>query len=385
VFSERTSFTVTKNPLTLAIEARRQKGLPILDLTESNPTVAGFHYDRARILKALTDPRGLLYEPAPFGLAAGREAVAAYYRDRGQIVDPCQVVLTASTSEAYSFLFKLLADPGDEILIPRPSYPLFDFLARLNDVRTVQFPLVYEGAWRLDRPAFEASVSDKTRAVVFVSPNNPTGSVLESDDWKWLADFLSARRIPFIWDEVFHDYPLDHRDFIRDPLSDPDVAAFVLNGLSKTVALPQLKLAWIVVVGPTEFREQALERLEIVADTYLSVGTPIQHALPDLLASRAQIQQEICVRLAENLAALRAALKDTAGEVLPAAAGWNAVVRLPRVKTEEQWVMELLEEHGILVHPGYFYDFEDEAFIVVSLLTPARTFHFGIDALARLL
>jgi hypothetical protein len=385
VFSERTSYSFTKNPLTLALDVRREKGLEILDLTESNPTRVGLNYPEAAILKALGTRRSMTYQPEAFGLPSAREAVAAYYRDRSQDLDYRQIALTASTSEAYSFLFKLLADPDDQVLIPQPSYPLFDFLARLNCVRTVQYPLVYDGSWHLDRPALAAALGSRTRAIVVVSPNNPTGSRIEREDWEWLADLCCDRELPLIWDEVFHDYPLEGKEPVFNPFRRPDVPAFLLNGLSKIVGLPQLKLAWIAVTGADEFRETALQRLEIVADTFLSVSTPVQQALPELLALRFAIQEEIRARLLENLAALRLILAGSPAEVLRMEAGWYALVRLPRVKTEDQWVVELLERHGTLIHPGYFYDFQDEPFGVVSLLPPSAVLEQGIKALAGLL
>ena len=385
MFSERTSYSFVKNPLTLAVEARRQSGLQILDLTESNPTRVGFHYPEAAILKALSTPRSLTYQPEAFGLPTARQAVATYYKDRGHGVDPRQIALTASTSEAYSFLFKLLADPDDQVLIPQPSYPLFDFLARLNSVRTIQYPLLYDGSWHLDRPALAAAIGSRTRAIVVVSPNNPTGSRIEREDWDWLAQLCTDRTLPLIWDEVFHDYPLGDEAPVFNPLCRPDVPAFILNGLSKTVGLPQLKLAWIVVTGHDEFRETALQRLEIVADTFLSVATPVQQALPELLALRFPIQAEIRARLLGNLAALRRILAGSLAEVLRMEAGWYALVRLPRVKSEDEWVIELLERSGTLIHPGYFYDFHDEPYAVVSLLPEPQLFQAGIVGLANLL
>ncbi len=371
--------------MTLALEARRQKGLKVLDLTESNPTRVGLSYPEAAILQALSTPRSMTYQPEAFGLPSAREAVARYYQARDREVDCRHVALTASTSEAYSFLFKLLGDPDDEVLIPQPSYPLFDFLARLSSVRTVKYPLVYDGSWHLDRAALLAAIGPRARAIVVVSPNNPTGSLIEGEDWDWLADLCSDRQLPLIWDEVFHDYLLESEEPVFDPCRRPDVPAFVLNGLSKTVGLPQLKLAWIAVTGRDKFRQMALERLEIVADTFLSVGTPVQHALPELLALRQPIQQEIRTRLLGNLAILRGILAGSPAEVLRMQAGWSAVVRLPRIKTEDQWVVELLEQQGVLIHPGYFYDFQDEPYAVLSLLPPERVFDQGVRALANLL
>jgi alanine-synthesizing transaminase len=385
VFSGRTSYSFSKNQLTLALDARRRNGLEILDLTESNPTRVGLLYPAAAILKALSTPRGLTYQPEPFGLLTAREAVAAYYRERGQEVASHQIALSASTSEAYSFLFKLLADPDDQMLIPQPSYPLFDFLARLNSVRPVQYPLVYDGSWHLDRNALVSALEFRTRAIVVVSPNNPTGSRIEREDWDWLADLSRDRVLPLVWDEVFHDYPLGSDAPAFSPLGRPDVPAFVLNGLSKTAGLPQLKLAWTVVTGDEKFREMALQRLEIVADTFLSVSTPVQEALPELLALRFPIQEEIRRRLVGNLTALHQILDGSPAEILPMQAGWYGLIRLPRVKSEDDWVLELLQQKATLIHPGYFYDFQDEPYGVVSLLPEPQVFEQGISRLASLL
>jgi alanine-synthesizing transaminase len=384
VFSERTSYPRAKNRLTLALERRRAEGAPVFDLTESNPTRAGFVYPQTEILAALSDPRLLLYEPRPFGLEAARHAIAGYYAHRGSRVDPSQIVITASTSEAYSFLFKLLADPGGEVLVPQPSYPLFDFLARLDGVTTSFYSLVYDGAWRMDFERLEAALTPRTRAVIVVSPNNPTGSRLKRDEWDRLACVCLGHNLAVIWDEVFHDYPLDPTAEAFDPLGQDQVPVFVLNGLSKTVALPQLKLGWIVVAGSQALRREALERLEIVADTYLSVATGTQHAVSRLLDLRSGIQSQITRRLRSNLDALSRTLADSPARALPVEAGWYAVVRLPQTRSEEEWVVDLLEEHGALLHPGYFYDFESGPFVVVSLLPPTEVFSEGIASLNNL-
>jgi aspartate/methionine/tyrosine aminotransferase len=365
-FSERSRHDPTPNALARAAAKFRD---PILDLTLSNPTRADLPYDEAAIRAALA-AAPLRYDPTPFGLPAARAAVAA---DLGAHVDPDRVVLTASTSEAYGHLFKLLCDPGDEVLVPQPSYPLFEHLARLDAVRTVPYPLRYAGRWHLDtvRPG------PRTRAVLVVHPNNPTGSYLARDE----ADALAALGLPIVADQVFARYPLvDDRERVPDLLRD-DVLTFTLGGLSKLAGLPQLKLGWIVVGGPEARVREALARLELIADTYLSVGTPVQHALPALLAARRVTEDAIRARTRRNLARLQAATAGGPVSVLRAEGGWYAVLQLPRTRTEEEWALTLLERDGVLVHPGHFYDFEREAYAVVSLLPPEPVFD---EAVARL-
>jgi aspartate/methionine/tyrosine aminotransferase len=377
VFSARTDWNLTENRLSQALAKRRAAGHDVIDLTESNPTRAGFAYDEAAIRAALSDARVLDYAPHPRGLLEARRAVADYY---GGKVDPEHVVLTASTSEAYSFLFKLLCDPGDTVLVPRPSYPLFEFLATLDSVRVRHYPLVFEGRWHIDLDALAAACTDDVRAIVVVSPNNPTGSFL-------CAPELSALRAlgrPLICDEVFADYAATEDPArIQTVAGETKLLAFALSGLSKPAALPQMKLGWIAASGPAAARSAALARLEVIADTYLSAGTPVQLAASRLLALAPAMQRQIRDRCAENRAALSAALgPDSPAEVLPADGGWYAVLRLPRTRSEEQWTLELLAD-DVWVHPGYFFDFPEEAYIIVSLLPRADRFAQAVTRLAR--
>ncbi len=382
-FSVRSAFDAHPNALTIALDRARAGGRPLLDLTVSNPTDAGIPYDAARILPALADPRALRYEPRPFGLEIGREAVA---RDvtalAGVPVDPSQVLLTASTSEAYAFLLKVLCDPGDEVLVPHPSYPLFEHLFAFEAARMVPYPLVYDGAWHidLDRIAALRREHPRARAVLVVSPNNPTGSFLKRDE---LAA-LGALGLPIIADEVFATYVLDGDGArARSVLESADALVFSLGGLSKLAALPQMKVAWTVARGPEPLLREALSRLELIADTFLSVGTPVQHALPALLASRAQAHDAIAARTRRNLAHLRVTLAQASSPatLLRAEGGWYATLRLPRTQSEASWVLDLLEKDGVYVHPGAFFDFADEAFVVLSLLTPEATFAEGVARL----
>jgi alanine-synthesizing transaminase len=384
VFSKKYPYPTRKNRLTMLLERKRQEGAPILDLTLSNPTQAELEYPESLIVEALASPKTLLYEPSPAGLPAAREAVCAYYAERGRSVDPGEVLLTSSTSEAYAFLFKLLSDPGGELLIPQPSYPLFDFIATAESVRTRPYALPFDPPSALDADELQAAVRARTRAILTVSPNNPTGRYLNEADWEILKGFAFKHRLPLVCDEVFFDYRLDPQARPFDPLSQEEVLTFVLNGLSKTVGLPQLKLGWIVVKGPREFKRQALETLETISDTFLSVNTPVQHAAASLLQMRQPIQKQLQQRLEDNLKILREMTAGSPATLLPVEGGWYAVLRLPRTQTEEEYVLTLLEEANLLVHPGYFFDFPQEPFLVLSLLPPTRVFQAGLSETLKL-
>ncbi len=339
----------------------------MLDLTESNPTRAGFEYPREEILDALADPRALRYDPDPKGLLSAREAVASYYGD----IPVSRILLTASTSEAYSYLFKLLCDPGDEILSPRPSYPLFEFLGGLESVRVVQYPLRYDGVWHIDFDALERAITPRTRAIVVVNPNNPTGSFLKRDEWAR----LQTLGVPILSDEVFSDYAFSPDDSrVRSLTGGSEALTFSMSGLSKIAALPQMKLGWIVAGGPGH--EAALERLELIADTYLSVATPVQIALPQLLTASIGVRAQILDRTRANLALLRRSTVP-----LHVEGGWYATLQVPRTRGEEEWAMALLDQHDVLVQPGFYFDFESEAFLVLSLLTPPDIFAEGLRRL----
>lgn len=364
-FSGRLPHEMRPNALTKLLQAKRQSGARILDLTESNPTHAGIEYP-AGFLNSLAAESAVRYEPEPFGLPAAREAIASEYR-----AAPDRVVMTASTSEAYSWLFKLLCDPGDEVLVPRPSYPLFDYLAALESATVRHYGLFYDKpGWFIDFHTIERAINDRTRAIVLVNPNNPTGHFLRRHE---LAQ-LTAFGLPIVSDEVFRDYQLNPAADSVLTLQDVDgVLTFTLNGLSKTVGLPQLKLAWMIANGPSDQVREALGRLEIIADTYLSVGTPVQCALPALLQLRGPVQRQVVDRLRVNLEILR----GSGLRSLDVEAGWYAVVN-----QEEGAEIRLLRDHNVLVQPGYFYDFESSGYIVISLLTPTDIFREGI---ARLL
>ncbi|MGO9835992.1 MAG: pyridoxal phosphate-dependent aminotransferase [Polyangiaceae bacterium] len=376
MLSARSSFDFSLNALAVA-RARAPKG-SVLDLTESNPTRAGIPYDTNAILPALAQPSSLLYQPLPFGLPLAREAVASDLAIHGLRVDPSRVVLTASTSEAYAFLFKLLCDPGDEVLVPSPSYPLFEHLARLESVRSVPYRLAYDGAWHVDLPSARAAVSPRTRAIVTVSPNNPTGSYLKRHELAALADL----GLPIVSDEVFGRYATrtdEARATSALEAGDRAPLVFALGGLSKLAGLPQMKLAWIAIGGHAARVTEALTRLEVIADAFLSVGTPVQHALPALLASRSLAERAIHDRVLSNLSAIASLARGSAVSLLDVEGGWYAVLRLPATRTEEAWALAFLEDDSVYVHPGHFFDFEGQAYAVVSLLTPEDALREGVS------
>ncbi|HWP84097.1 MAG TPA: pyridoxal phosphate-dependent aminotransferase [Terriglobia bacterium] len=384
MFSSRLPWELRPNRLARLLEQKRREQCPLLDLTESNPTRAGIRYPEPDILRALAQPQALLYEPSPAGLWTAREAVADYYAAKGCRIGPEWIVLTAGTSEAYSLLFKLLADTGEEILVPRPSYPLFDFLAGLESLRPVSYSLRYHGSWSIDRDSLAGAVTPRARAVVLVNPNNPTGSFAKQSEMASLLPFCAEKNLAVLSDEVFSDYAFaPDPDRVVSLASENRALTFCLGGLSKAAGLPQMKLGWIAIAGPAALREAARARLELIADTYLSVGAPVQHALPQLLRLGSQIAEQIQERVRDNWRRLQAAVEGgSACSLLPAEGGWYGILQLPRTRSEEQWCLDLLEQDQVLVQPGYFYDFESEAYLVVSLLTPPGDFAAG---LARLL
>jgi alanine-synthesizing transaminase len=370
------------NALSRAIAERCAAGRSILDLTESNPTRAGFRYP-PDLLRPLSSEASLRYEPHPCGLPSAREAVARDHARRGVAIDPGHIVLTASTSEAYTWLFKLLCDPGDAVVVPRPSYPLFEHLTALEGVRAAPFSLEYHGRWEIDFATLKDAPSG-TRALVIVSPNNPTGSYVNAREVEQLFALCRDRGWVLIADEVFADYPLEIDAPLTDLAAHADVLTFSLGGLSKTVGLPQLKLAWLVAGGPPEACARALAGLELIADSFLSVSTPVQIAAPSLLECGAAIRSQIHQRVRDNLAMLRdAASSFPACDVFKIEGGWSAVVRVPATRAEDQLVLGLLDAEGIVVHPGYFFDFPREAFLVMSLLPQTEILREGVLRVLR--
>jgi len=409
MFSERTNWKLATNRFTQAVEAVRVRGGRLLDLTVSNPTRAGLKYEEPEILGALSSPLALDYDPQSKGLLAAREAVAEYYRAEHAVreIDPERIVLTTSTSEGYSFVFRLLCNAGDELLVPKPSYPLFEFLADLQDVKLVGYPLIYDHGWQMDFPSLEREVTERTRGVVLVHPNNPTGSYVSAGERDLLNVFCRERGLALIVDEVFLDYGMGtsgarapiqeepHRSAgSAAPPKSPDnkqqksfagndaVLTFTLSGLSKVSALPQMKVAWIVTSGPEELVESAVGRLDVIADTYLSMNAPVQWALPVLLEQRKSIQRQLMERVQRNLAELdRQLAGQKACERLSVQGGWYAVLRVPVTRSDEELAIELVREKSVQVHPGHFFDFPRDGYLVLSLISSIADFEAGVRAI----
>ena len=379
-FSRRTAHDFEPNALTRALAERRARGLPVCDLTESNPTHTSLPYEHERIAAALGDVRSAKYEPHALGLASARSVVQESQRAAGFNVPLDRILLTSSTSEAYGFLFKLLCDAGDEVVIPRPSYPLFEHLASLEHVRTSFYQLAYDGAWHIDFDSLRRAVNARTRAIVLVSPNNPTGSFVKRDELARLAEF----GLPLISDEVFSAFELGESSRrARSVLELDEVLVFALGGLSKYAALPQMKLAWTCARGPEAALRDAFTRLELVADTYLSPNTPVQLALPELLAASAPVRVALNARIARNFATLTAAFAGTAATPLFLEGGWYATLRLPSVLDEASWLLTLLNEDGVLTQPGFFYDFIEGPVLVLSLITEEQELALGVSRIAE--
>ena len=430
MFSSRTCWNLSENALARALDAYRRAGRRFLDLTVSNPTQAGLRYDEAAILQALAHPASLTYRPEPKGLSVAREAVAEYYlsdhqrgsgladaSSGGSVSLADSILLTVSTSEAYSFVFRLLCDPGDEILAPTPSYPLFEFLAGLQDVRLVPYLLQYDHGWQLDFHSLQSALTPRTRAILLVHPNNPTGSYIKQGERERLNRICTERGLALVVDEVFLDYPvLDHsassaggpcvrsaaehtwgfsvrQEHPQAPqgiLDRPsptfacnrEALTFTLSGISKISGLPQMKLAWLVVSGPPDLAAAARSRLEVIADTYLSMNAPVQLAAPALLAQRSGIGDQLRRRVRANLAELdRQLARQTLCTRLEVEGGWYAILRVPATRSDEELAILLLENHGVLVQPGYFYDFHCDGYLVVSLITPEEQFREGVARL----
>jgi len=379
MFSDRTNWKLTRNRLTEALDEVRSSGARILDLTISNPTRAGLRYEDALILQSLASPKVLDYDPQPKGLTSARSAVAAYYETAHNIrLDRDNVILTTSTSEGYSFVFRLLCNPGDELLVPKPSYPLFEFLADLQDVKLIPYPLIYDHGWQMDFPSLEKVVTRRSRGVVVVHPNNPTGSFVHAHEQELLNRFCREHNLAIIADEVFLDY--SHGGVLQKSFAgNQDVLTFTLSGVSKISALPQMKVAWIASSGPTAEVKAAMDRLEVIADTFLSMNAPIQWALPALLEQRTSIQKQLRDRVLANLTELdRQLAGQKSCQRLSVEGGWYAVLRVPVMQTDEELAVNLLRQKSVLAHPVHFYDFPSDGYMVLSLIGPEEEFAEGI-------
>ena len=392
MFASRTKWRLDQNRFAQALDAHRRAGKELLDLTISNPTGCGVSYPEQRILAALSDPRALAYLPESKGLREAREAVAGYYHGRigfaatGQSVDPERVVLTSGTSEGYSHIFRLLCDAGDEILVPSPSYPLFEFLADLADIQLVPYPLFYDDGWGIDFASLREALTPRSRAVLVVHPNNPTGSFVKPREAAVLAEICAKREMAIVADEVFLDYAdeFQNADSARTFALHDAALTFTLSGLSKISLLPQMKLAWMVVSGPESLVQTAVARLEIIADTYLSPSTPVQLALKTFLSLRSSLQTQLQERISANLAILDATLRESKLLArLDREGGWYAILRVPATGPDEDLAVELLERCSVMVHPGHFFNFSRDGFLVLSLITPEEQFDEGVRRLRK--
>ena len=386
-FAQRTHWELNANPLSVALAQLRDKNIPFLDLTESNPTACGFQYPADKILAALSDEQNMIYSPCPQGLLDARKAVSGYYQKKGITVDPRRIFLTASTSEAYSYLFRLLLNPHEKVLVARPSYPLFQFLIEFNDAQMEFYPLMFDEArnrWQIDFKALKNVISPSTKVLVLVNPNNPTGSFVTQQEFQKLQEICIAQGIAMVSDEVFSDYALtENSNRIISAAAQNAALSFSLGGISKILGLPQMKCGWIVINGPEDLIWEASKRLEIIADTYLSVNTPVQNALAQWLSLQEEIQVEIRNRLQHNRDFFRRALSScsqTQIEFLPCEGGWHAILKFPlRNLSEEEWALEFLTKDHVYVHPGYFFDFNEEGYFVLSLLLETKVFEEGLS------
>jgi len=380
MFSKRTNWQTHPNALSELLEKLRKRGERIIDLTESNPTRAGFDYLNPHLLKPLNDPENLSYEPDPKGLLTARKAVCSYYRKKGIVLDPEQIFLTASTSEAYSSLFRLLADPGDQVLVPSIGYPLFDYLAGLGDVELGRYGLTYDTAWHMD---LSTVTNARSKALILVNPNNPTGNFVHKRERKTANDLCHGAPAALIADEVFFDYSYsENPDRAPSFAGNDHVLTFTLSGASKVLGLPQMKLSWIVVNGPRPLRDEACRKLEVISDSFLSVNTPAQKALPFWLEMQSEIQSEILGRVKQNREVLEGMLKgDPKVQLLHAEGGWYGVLKLNAAIPDERMALTLLEKDKVYVHPGYFFDLEEGNALVLSLLPGSTIFQEGMNRL----
>jgi alanine-synthesizing transaminase len=384
MFADRTNWNLAPNRLSEALDRHRAAGKPLIDLTVSNPTECGFDYDARVILGALSDPAALTYQPNPRGLEVARRAVASYYAERGCEIRTEDIILTTSTSESYSYVFRLLCNPGDEILVPAPSYPLFGFLAEIQDAKLVHYPLIYDHGWQIDFHSLRQAVTPRTRAIIVVHPNNPTGHYTKPHELATLNEVCASNQLAIIADEVFLDFTLTS----EPPASfaaNSEALTFVLSGLSKISGLPQMKAAWLLTSGPEPLKTQALARLELIADTYLSPNAPVQLSLPTLLGQRRHFQTQLMARVRANLAELdRQLATHHSCRRLSLEAGWYAVLRVPATRSDEDLALDLLVSRNVYVYPGHFFDFPAEGHLVVSLIAERQAFATGMERLLAL-
>ncbi|MBI1803352.1 MAG: pyridoxal phosphate-dependent aminotransferase [Ignavibacteriae bacterium] len=383
-FSSRTSWPRQRNRLAKLLEERQRQGKPIFDLTISNPTECSLAYPQKEILSALSDPAVLRYSPDPRGLLSAREAVVKYYQTKNVELDSSNIFLTASTSEAYSYIFKLLCNSGEHVLVPRPSYPLFEYLAQINDVALQHYRLSYDHGWHIDKNSIREGITESTRAIMLIHPHNPTGMFLKKSEYAEAKAIARDHNLALIVDEVFSEYGFsEDAGRIVTTAASPDVLTFTLSGISKMAGLPQMKLGWMIVSGEQRLLREANERLDILCDTFLSVNTPVQFALPKFLRTGKGISENILARIRKNWRVLQLAVRNVPScSLLDCEGGWYGIVRLPRVNTDEEWALQFLEEAGVYVYPGYFFDLE-EGMLVVSLLVEEEIFRRGVSRLVE--
>ncbi len=381
MFADRTNWNLNRNRLSQALQQHREERKALLDLTVSNPTECGFDFDSTAILQGLCAPSALRYEPDAKGMESARKEIAAYYAAHGDEIPPSDIILTTSTSEAYSFVFRTICNAGDELLVPEPSYPLFAFLADIQDVKISRYPLLYDHGWQIDFHGLEQSITGRTRGLIVVHPNNPTGHFCKQDEFARLNEICSLREIALIADEVFLDYSIGENS-PRSFAANAGALTFTMSGLSKISGLPQMKMAWLVTSGPGKFKGEALARLEIIADTYLSMNTPVQQGTAVFLRQRYKFQEQLKTRVLRNLTELdRNLAEQTFCKRLKLEGGWYGVVRVPALRSDEELAIELLTKKNVYVHPGHFYDFRTEGYLIVSLITPEQEFSEGIGRL----
>jgi alanine-synthesizing transaminase len=386
MFSKRTAWNLSPNRFSVALEKHRKSGKPLLDLTVSNPTNCGLSFEADKILSSLTNAAAVIYEPESKGLLVARNAVADYYATQPDpvAVSPENIILTTSTSEGYSYIFRLLCEAGDEVLIPRPSYPLFDFLATIQDIRLIPYSLVYDHGWQIDFHSLKSAITSRTRAVIVVNPNNPTGSYVKPSELNELNLICAANQMAIIADEVFLDYLLEPAG-CKSLANNQQALTFTLSGLSKISGLPQMKASWIAASGPEKPVSDALARLDVIADTYLSMNAPIQYSLPTLLDTRHSFQEQLNARLRRNLEELdRQLAAQSHCKRLDVEGGWYATLRVPVTQSDEELAIALMEKESVLVHPGHFFDFEQDGYLILSLMTPEEVFKDGIPRILKL-
>ncbi|HXT86750.1 MAG TPA: pyridoxal phosphate-dependent aminotransferase [Verrucomicrobiae bacterium] len=382
MFAKRTNWSLETNRLSAALAALRASGKGLLDLTISNPTKCGFLYDEKAIREALSGAGVMDYEPNPRGILSARAAVAEYYAEKGVRVAVEDIFLTASTSEAYSFIFRLLSDPESEVLVPSPSYPLFDFLADIHDVRLIRYPLTYSDGWQIDFGEVHRAITERTRGIIVVHPNNPTGHYAKAAEMEQLNQICAARDLALIADEVFFDFSVEDGKERSSFAANSRALTFIMSGLSKISGLPQMKASWLTLGGTENLKTQAAARLEVITDTYLSVSTPVQVALPALLAQRHGFQKQLMARLRRNLAEMDRQLAESKScSRLKVEGGWYAVLRIPKLRDDEEFAVEMLEKHSVYTHPGHFFDFSEPNHLVISLLEREEDFGEGLKRL----